>query len=66
MVHLAGKEGYDLERETSTAFAAMLIYKKSSPGIEVLQSRFYDTNEAAKEDIERCYKLEKQLIENEK
>ncbi len=53
VVHLAGKEGYQLEEETDTCFAAMQIYKKSSP-IKVSLVRFYERNELAMKDIERC------------
>jgi hypothetical protein len=41
VVTLAGEAGKKLEEETSTAFAAYQIYKKSSP-IKVLFSRFYE------------------------
>lgn len=54
VVHLAGKEGYSLEKKTSTLFAAMQIYHKSNPGIPVSPTRFYGTNEEAMEDIKRC------------
>ncbi len=53
VVTLAGKEGKELESKTSTLFAAMQIYHKSSP-IEVSPVRFYDGNEAAMKDIEKC------------
>ncbi len=52
-VHLAGKEGKKLEKETSTLFAAMQIFKKSSP-IKVPLMRFFDSNQKAMEDIKRC------------
>jgi hypothetical protein len=55
---LAGEAGRALEEKTSTEFAAMQIYKASSP-IRVSPARFYDSDEAAREDIERCAKLER-------
>jgi len=57
--HLAGKEGNELERATSPAFAAQQIYRASSP-IEVAPPRFYETNEVAMKDIIRCAELEKE------
>jgi hypothetical protein len=57
VVNLAGKEGYELEEKTSTAFAAMQIYKASSK-IRVSPNRFYETNEIAMADIVRCAELE--------
>ena len=56
-VHLAGEDGYKLERLTSTAFAARQIYKASS-NIEVKYTAFYKSNEEAMDDIERCYREE--------
>lgn len=53
VVHLAGEKGYALERETSTVGAAMLIYKASSP-VKVAPGRFFETNEEARIDIEKC------------
>lgn len=58
VVHLAGEQGYELEELTSTLFAAMQIYKKSSE-IKVSPTRFFETNEVAMEDIKRCAELEK-------
>ena len=57
VVHLAGEAGKALEKETSTAFAAMMIYKASSK-ITVPPTRFYDTAEKALADIKRCAELE--------
>ena len=57
VVHLAGPEGYALEEQTDTCFAAMMIYKKSSD-IKVPLTRFFDNKNLALEDIERCAKLE--------
>lgn len=58
VVHLAGEQGYALEKQTDTCFAAMMIYKKSSP-IRVSPVRFFESNEVAMQDIERCAKLER-------
>lgn len=58
VVHLAGKEGYELENKTSTQFAAMQIYKASSP-IKVSPPRFFENNEVAMADIIRCAEEEK-------
>ena len=57
--HLAGEAGYKLEKQTSAAFAAMQIYKASS-SIRVSPNRFYDSNEEAIKDLERCATLEKE------
>ena len=58
VVTLAGEEGKKLEANTSTLFAAMLIYKESSP-IRVSPTRFFETNEVAMADMKRCAELEK-------
>ena len=58
VVHIAGEEGYALEEKTDTAFAAMMIYKKSSEKIHVSVSRFFDSNERGMADIVRCAELE--------
>ena len=50
-VHLAGKEGYALEAETSTLFAAMQIYKAS--GSPISPVRFFETDEVALADMKR-------------
>lgn len=57
VVHLAGEKGYVLEQKTSTLFAAMQIYKKSSD-IKVPHVRFFDPAGAAMEDMKRCAQLE--------
>ena len=59
VVVLAGKAGIELENRTSTLFAAMQIYRASSP-IRVSPTRFYDENDKAMEDIKRCAELEQQ------
>ena len=60
VVHLAGEEGKKLEEKTSTAFAAMMIYKKSS-NIPVSPVRFYDNKENAMQDIKRCAEMESKI-----
>ncbi len=57
---LAGKEGKELEEKTSTQFAAMQIYKASSP-IKVSPPRFFESNEVAMADIKRCAEEEAAL-----
>ena len=59
VVFLAGKEGSELERQTSTLFAAMQIYKASS-SISVSPVRFFESEEKAILDMRRCAELEKQ------
>jgi hypothetical protein len=61
VVTLAGEAGKALEKQTSTLFAAMRIYKESSP-IRVSPVRFYDSNEAALADIRRCAEEEAALV----
>jgi hypothetical protein len=58
VVHLAGEAGAKLERQTSTLFAAMQIYKASSP-IEISPVRFYEDNATALEDMKKCAEQEK-------
>ena len=60
VVHKAGPTGYALAEATDTAFAAQQIYKKSSP-IRVSPVRFFETNEVAMADIQRCAKEEAEL-----
>ena len=50
VVILAGKEGKDLERKTSTATAAYLIYRKSDPDRDY-PIDFYCSDEKAMSDI---------------
>jgi ribosomal protein S11 len=56
---LAGEAGAALEKQTSTEFAAMQIYKKSS-AIKVSPMRFYENNEVALKDMQRCAEEEQQ------
>jgi hypothetical protein len=60
IVVLAGDEGKKLEEETSTQFAAMQIYKASSP-IKVSPVRFFESDEIAMADIKRCADEESKL-----
>lgn len=60
VVELAGEAGRKLERKTTTAFAALMIYKASST-IRVSPTRFYDPNEVALADIKRCAEAENHL-----
>jgi len=53
VVHLAGVRGKKLEAASSTLFAAMQIYKASSP-ISVPPHRFFWPNEQSLADIKRC------------
>jgi hypothetical protein len=57
---LSGPEGRELERRTSTAFAAQQIVKASSP-IKISPPRFFESNEVAMADIKRCAEEEKNL-----
>ncbi|APZ82918.1 hypothetical protein [Flavobacterium phage FL-1] len=61
VVQLAGKAGKELELKTSTLFAAQQIYFKSCPKINVSPTRFYESNEIALKDMERCAKEEVEL-----
>jgi hypothetical protein len=63
VVVLAGKEGKALEDRTSTLFAAMQIYKASSP-IRVYPPSFYGGNKEALEYMEKCAEEEKALSSN--
>jgi hypothetical protein len=56
-VHLAGEAGAKLERQTSTLFAAMQIFKVSSP-IQVAPPRFFESNEVALADMKKCAEQE--------
>lgn len=57
IVHLAGDKGYELESVTTTEFAAMQIYKASSP-IRVYPQQFYKSNQDAMNDILKCAQME--------
>ena len=60
VIFLAGEAGAALEKQNSTEFAAMQIYKKSS-SIKVSPTRFYENNEVALKDMQRCAEEEQQL-----
>jgi hypothetical protein len=57
---LAGDEGKALAKATSTLFAAMQIYKKSSD-IRVAIPQYFESNENALADMKRCAELERKL-----
>ena len=57
VVALAGEDGKELESQTDTAFAAMVIYRASSD-IRVSPNMFYVRNEGALKDMKRCAKEE--------
>lgn len=61
VVTLAGEKGKELERKTSTLFAAMMIYKASSP-IRVSPPKFFEGNEKAMEDMNKCAEKEAKIL----
>jgi hypothetical protein len=63
VITLAGPEGRALEAQTSSEFAAMAIYHKSSP-IRVSPVRFYEPTDVAMADIKRCAEEEIKLTSN--
>jgi len=63
-VYLAGAAGKRLEEQTSTLFAAMQIFKKSAPNIEVHIPYFFETNEQALLKIKACAEAEKAATVN--
>ena len=56
-VYLAGKEGRKLEKRTSTAFAAMQIFKAA--GHPINPTRFFDNETDALADMKRMAELTK-------
>jgi hypothetical protein len=60
VIHLAGPNGYALEKATSSEFAAMQIYRKS--GYEISPMRFYESNEKALEDMKRLAEKESKSL----
>ncbi len=52
IVTLAGEAGKKVEQFYNTELAAMLIYKEST-GRRINPARFYDSNEAAMEDMRK-------------
>lgn len=63
VVHLAGAAGYELEKATSTHFAALMIYKKSSE-IKVHERMFYVNSDESIADMKRCAELEIEANKN--
>ena len=57
IVHLAGEEGYALEKIFDTETAAILIYKAS--GYEIDAIKFYDSRKDALADMKRLAESEK-------
>jgi len=47
VIHLAGEQGYALEKQTSPTFAALQIYKASCHELPVSPYRFHEPNELA-------------------
>lgn len=58
VVVLAGEAGRELERKTSTPFAAMQIYKASDPANRVSPTRFFDSASVAMDDMKRLAEIE--------
>ncbi len=58
VVSLSGEAGRKLEKLTDTCFAAMQIYKKSSPDIKVSPNKFFLGNDESIADMKRCAELE--------
>lgn len=55
VVTLAGDAGKELEKKTSTLFAAMQIYKAS--GYAISPNRFYDDDKTAMADMKRLAEM---------
>ena len=60
-VHIAGGEGYELEKRTSTLFAAMQIFKKGSPKVPFKLMDFYADNETGMKSIQEAAQKEKEI-----
>jgi len=58
IVHIAGQEGYDLERKTDSSFAAQLILRESTD-IPIGLHKFFWDKKSSMSDIIRCAELEK-------
>jgi hypothetical protein len=54
VITLAGGAGKELEKWFDTVLAAMMIYDKSCPGFKINPCRFFDGDEEAMRDIEKC------------
>jgi len=61
VIHLAGKQGYELEKLIGTPLAASKIYKNSSEIPVHWALRFFEDNETALSDMKRCAELEKKI-----
>jgi hypothetical protein len=61
VVYLAGEAGRILEKKTSTLFAALQIYHKSSE-IKVSPTRFFESNQFALADMKSCAENESQTV----
>jgi hypothetical protein len=59
-IALAGPAGHELEHFYNWELAAMLIYDASDPEFKINPARFYDTNNAALEDMKKL--AEKELV----
>ncbi len=64
-IHLAGPEGYALEKRTSPAMAGLLITIASCPWLETMPN-FYCGNIKAMADIRECARREQELAAQEK
>ncbi len=52
VIHLAGEAGYKLQKQTDYAFAAMQIYKASSPQLPVGPNKFFGGNAESLADMQ--------------
>ena len=59
-VHLAGKKGYELEKEVGPCLAGVLIYRESDPDLKGVPN-FYADNEDALADMKRLAEEEKRV-----
>jgi hypothetical protein len=59
---LAGEPGKQLEERFGPLLAAMFIYDASCPGYEINPCRFFDTDEAALEDMRKLAEAAKRRI----
>ena len=63
VIHLAGKEGKDLEERFDTPLAALMIYRKSSD-LRVGINDFYDKNDLALRKMKELAEREVKLLTN--
>ena len=59
-VHLAGEEGYALEKATSPCFAAMMIYKAS--GEPIAPTKLFLSNAESLADMKACAEKEVEAL----